>query len=104
MIDYIVKDNEILQTLTDDKGKTKLEHTIKFEDIVYIALTVDKETQRAFILNIVATNYEYSIEHDDNADLLNMYQAITPFLLEKGFSEDEEDIDDDFYMIYMKIT
>lgn len=102
MLDYIVKDNKILQFFTDEKGKESLENTINFEDIVYIALTADKDSQKAFILNIVATNYEFSIESDDNAALLNMYQAISPFLLEKGFKEAEEEIDDDFYLIYMK--
>lgn len=104
MIEYVVKDAKIALIRIDEEGNEILESFIAFENIVYLEITVDKETNRPFILTVTSPELEYSIESDDNASLLEMYQSISPYLLEKGFNEKEEELDDDFSLISISST
>lgn len=101
MLEYIVKNNTISQIRSSEEGDAVVEAEMLFENIIYLALTVDRQSQRAFILTVTSNDKEFSIESDDNNSILDFYQSISPFLLEQGFTEKSEDIDEDFYIIAM---
>lgn len=96
-IAYLLEEDRIKE-LTPFK-ETHIEKEILFNDIIYLGLNIDKLTNTAYLLTITDGEKQFNIASEDTAELLEIYQNISPYLLEKGYKEKEELLDNDLAVV-----